>query len=109
MGTRVQRIAITPSAELRALLTEIAQVSGKSLSFIASDMLEDVAPVMRAQLEAMKLVIATPERAREHILALANQQTHAIAQAAIDFDPQPDARTMAGKKKRGAGGGNSNP
>lgn len=109
MATKVQRIAITPSVELRALLVELSEVSGQSLSSVASEMLEDVAPVMRDQLEAMKRVAATPDRAREHILALANQQTHAIAQAAMDFDPCPDPRSMAGKKKRRVSGGTPKP
>jgi hypothetical protein len=109
MATRVQRIAITPSVELRALLLELSEVSGQSLSSVASEMLEDVAPVMRSQLEAMKLVAATPHLAREHIRSLANESTNAIAQAVIDFEAAPDPRTMAGKKKRRAAGGKPKP
>lgn len=109
MGTRVQRIAITPSVELRAFLMEISGVSGQSLSSVASEMLEDVVPVYRARLDAMKLIAATPDLARQHVKALADASTNAIAQVLIEFDSDPDPRTMAGKKKRRARGATPKP
>ena len=106
--TRTPRIAITPSAALRALLEELAEVSGQSLSFVASDMLEDVVPVMRQQLDAFKLINGKPELARKHLQALADSSHGQIDQAVMEFE-KTDGRTMEGKKKRRVAGAKPNP
>jgi hypothetical protein len=106
--TRVRRIAITPSAELRALLEELSEVAGKSLSSVASEMLEEILPVMRMQLDAFREIQKTPDRAREHLLAMANNAHGDISQAVMEFE-KVDARTMEGKKKRRASGANPKP
>ncbi len=100
MATKVPRINVTPTPELRALLVELHQVSGKSLSAIAAELLEEIAPVLRMQIEAMKAIQSAPEQARQIIQEQALQQIGVIGQAALEFEKQEDARTVRGKRMK---------
>lgn len=82
-GRRVVRFR--PSEETIAVVDEIAALSGRSRSAIMSDLMDEVAPVLRAQFEAMRRVAETPERAAEVIANLAEEGRAKIAQAELEF------------------------
>lgn len=97
--TKVQRIAFTPTEELRALLLELSGITGKSMSAIAREWLEEIRPVMQDTLETFRKLEQAPDRAREIVLERAVQAQRQIGQAVIDFDVT-DARTMAGREQK---------
>jgi len=100
MTTRVPRISITPSGDLRALLEELASLSGQSLSSVAVELLDEIVPVMRGQLEAMKKIAAAPDKARELMQDYAARGTLEIAQTMIQFEEHLDSRTVEGKRQK---------
>lgn len=100
MATRVQRVAFVPSPHVRALLEEVSALSGQSMGSLVSEMMDEVAPVVRGQLDALKSLAANPEKARQYVQDYATQAVHDIAQISMDFAASEDARTVEGKKAR---------
>lgn len=90
--TRVQRIAITPSPELRALLERLKALSGDSLSKCAAEILEEVRPVIEGQITAMESIASRPEQAVELMQEYANAKMHEIAQASLEFTKSENKR-----------------
>lgn len=82
---RVLRIAITPTKRLRSLLEELAALSNQSLSKVAVDLLDEVVPVIEAQLKAMRAIAARPDQAAELVQEYANKAINDIAQTSLDF------------------------
>lgn len=97
--TRVPRIAFTPTEELRALLLELSGITGKSMSAIAREWLEEIRPVIQDTLDTFRKLEQAPERAREIVHERAVQAHQQIGQAVIDFEAE-DARTMAGRERK---------
>lgn len=85
MSTKNPRIAFVPSDEVLRLVTHLAGASGQSLASIVSELMDDIAPVIQGQLDAFAAIAARPEKAREHIEALAAQSIAAIGQATMEF------------------------
>lgn len=82
---RVPRIAITPTKRLRSLLEELAVLSNQSLSKVAVDLLDEVVPVIEAQLQAMRAIASRPEQAAERMQEYANKAINEIAQTSLEF------------------------
>ena len=102
MATKVPRIAFVPSPELRALLEEISEASGRPVASIASELLDDIVPVLRETLDAMKAVASQPERAQELVNQFAVRAVQQVGQATLDFEA--DLAKKRKRKKGGAGG-----
>ena len=68
-----------------AIVEAIAVAAGRSRTAIIGELLDDVAPVLRAQLEAMRQVAAAPERAGELLADLARDGRARIDQAELTF------------------------
>jgi len=97
--TKNPRIAFVPSDAVHALVGELAETSGKSRASIVSELMDDIAPVIQGQLDAMRKIANRPEEAREHIRDLANESLATIAQVQMDLDtPQPRKRKQKGPK-----------
>ena len=92
------RIAFVPSERVDLLLRELSELSGQSMSSLAAEMLDEVAPVIRGQLDALKALQATPEKAREYVQDYANRAVIEIAQTALEFGEE---RPRKGSKRRG--------
>lgn len=97
MATRNPRIAFAPSDEVAALLKELSQLSGRTMAWHVQDMLSDLVPVYRAQIDAIRLIANRPEEVREHIRAKANEATATIAQALLDLD---EPKQKPGRKRK---------
>jgi hypothetical protein len=82
---RVQRIAITPTARLRSLLQELADLQNQSLSRVAAELLDEVVPVVQGQLDAMRAIASRPDQAAEAIQEFANRAINDVAQASLEF------------------------
>jgi hypothetical protein len=100
MAERVPRIAITPTPALRQTLMELHGLSGMSLSAICAGLLEEIQPALAAQIEALRAIKETPDKARELVKTYAMEQVGVIAQTVMDFEQEEDQRTMAAKLKK---------
>lgn len=88
------RIQFTPKPELRALLEKLSALSGQSMAQVASELLDEVVPVMQAQISAMEAIAGRPEQAAQVIQDYANRSVIEIAQASLEFG-------QSQRKKRG--------
>lgn len=105
MATRTtvrKRIAFVPTEQVEMLLKELSELSGQSMASLASEMLHEVAPVIRGQLDAFRAIAATPEKAKQYVQDYANRAVIEIAQTALDFEPEPATPKKAtkGAKRR---------
>ena len=89
---RVPRLQITLSASMRSLLAELAKLSNQSQSKVAAELLEEVEPVIRAQMAAMKAVASRPDQAAEAIQQYANKAINDVAQASLEFSKSEGTR-----------------
>jgi len=94
------RIQFVPSARVESLLKELSELSGRSMASLAAEMLDEVSPVIQGQLEAMRAIAATPEKAKQYVQDYANRAVIEIAQTALSFDPEP---AKPKKATKGAG------
>lgn len=92
------RIQFVPTERVDLLLRELSALSGQSLASLASEMLDEVAPVIRHQLDALKALQSSPEKAREYVQDYANRAVIEIAQTALDFGKEKPTK---GAKRRG--------
>ena len=79
------RIQFTPKPELRALLEKLSAMQGKSMAVVASELLDEVAPVIQGQIQAMEAIVGRPEKAQEAIQDYALKAVNDISQSAMDF------------------------
>lgn len=106
MPIKNPRIAFVPSDEVRALLEDIAQLTGRPMASIASEILDDVAPTLRDTLAAMRTVQAQPEKARELVNEFAVRAVQQVGQATLEFERELKAKK---RKRKGGGGGTGTP
>ena len=88
------RVLVTPSPAVWQLLEEVHKLTGTPKAALISEMLDDVAPVYRGQLEAHRKLAEAPDMARQIISQTGWEAVHQIAQAQLDLPP--------GKKRRAA-------
>jgi len=95
------RISFVPTVQVQELLEELAVLSGQSKASLASEMLDEVVPVIRGQIEALKKVAGRPEEARKWVEDYAQQAVRDISQAVLDLDTPNKPRKI---HRRAAGG-----
>ena len=100
MATKLPRICFVPSAHVRALLEQVSTLTGQSMASLASEMLDEVAPVVQGQIDALMALKATPDKARQYVQDYATKAIHDIAQTSMDFAASEDSRTAEGQKAR---------
>jgi hypothetical protein len=95
--TRNPRISFIPSDAAQAVILEMAEVSGKSRASVVAELMTDIAPVIRGQIEAFQKIAARPEEARQYLEELANESIERIGQTVLDLDKpkQPRKRKVA--------------
>ena len=82
------RIQVTPSIEARAVLDELAMLTGKSRSFLVADILQEALPALQTVIDAVKTIQAKPEAAKALIDDYASRSIQSINQAQIAFTNQ---------------------
>lgn len=97
MATRNPRIAFAPSDDVAALLRELSQLTGRTMAWHVGDMLTDLVPLYRGQIEAMRTLKDRPELAREFINEKANEAIATIAQVQLDLD---EPKQKPGRKRK---------
>lgn len=101
MSTKNPRISFVPSDEVRALLMRLSAASGRSMASFAAEILQEVAPVMREQLDALEAVQRAPEKAREILRDRAQEAHRRIDQAVLSLE-RPDGRRTRHRRARDA-------
>lgn len=96
--TRNPRIAFVPSDQVAALVARISELSCESRASICSQLLDDIAPVMQQQLDALERLREVPEKAREHLAQLAVASHQSIDQALLEL-PSVDHRRKHHKER----------
>lgn len=91
-GPKRPRVLVTPSPDVWALLEEVHKLTGTPKAALIAEMLDDVAPVYRDQLEAHRKLAEAPEMARQIISQTGWQAVHQIAQAQLDLPPAKKSR-----------------
>lgn len=84
---RRPRVIFTPSDALLKLLQELAELSDSAVGTVAGDLLEEAAPVIRGQLDAMRAIRDRPGQMEAYLTAYANQAVNEIAQTVMDLKP----------------------
>lgn len=98
--TKNPRIAFVPSDAVHALMEQVSKLSGQSKASIVSELMDEIAPVVQGQIDALKSLAASPEKARQYVQDYAAKATADIAQISMDFAASEDARTVEGQKAR---------
>ncbi len=94
--TKNLRISFVPSDEVNALVVELAVAADQSRASIVAGLMDEIAPVIRGQLEAFRKIAARPDEARQYVQELANQSMATIAQATLDLDKPKQPRKRKG-------------
>lgn len=101
--TKTPRISFVPSGELRALLLQISELSGKSMASVCAGLMEETVPVLEQMLLAYRELAKTPDAMREVIESLGERGRADIdavlaeaAQGKFDL-PDQDGRRRRGK------------
>jgi hypothetical protein len=106
MATKNPRIQFVPSDVVHALVRRLAAASGQSRASIVSELMDDIAPVIQGQLEALEKIAARPDEVRAHVEALTASSEAQIAQLRMEFARSgvrgPDRKKRARRAARGA-------
>lgn len=98
--TKNPRIAFVPSDAVHALMEQVSKLSGQSKASLISELMDEVAPVIQGQIDALTALAASPGKAKEYVQDYAMKAMHDIAQTSMDFSASEDARTVEGQKAR---------
>lgn len=95
-----KRVNVTLSDEVWALVEELHGLTGTPKAAVISEMLDEIAPVFRNTIEAVRIVQEQPREAQRLIQNFANEAVAKNAQAMLDLDAALDGRTVKGKRAR---------
>lgn len=96
MSTKNPRIAFVPTDEFLGVISDLAEVAGKTKASLVAEILDTATPILRDQLAAYRAIAASPEKAKGVLQEYANKATADIAQAVIDFE-KPKRRRRSAK------------
>ncbi len=105
MPTKRNRIMITPSDEVWALINELHGLTGTSKAGLISELLDQIAPVFQNTIQAVRYAKeGKVEEAQRIIGRFANEAVGQLAQAQLDLDDAVnDGRTVKGKRAKKGG------
>lgn len=95
-----KRVNVTLSDEVWALVEELHGLTGTPKAAVISEMLDEIAPVFRNTIQAVRIVQEQPREAQRLIQNFANEAVAKNAQAMLDLDAALDGRTVKGKRAR---------
>jgi hypothetical protein len=100
MATARPRIQFVPTERTRALLDQISGLTGQSVASLAAEILDEAAPVIQGQLEAIRKIAGRPHEAKQYFEEYAAKATADIAQVTMEFTSELDAKSQQAKLKR---------
>jgi hypothetical protein len=109
MGATIEkRVNITPSPATGPLLRELAKLTGKPVSTIVRELLDEMSPAMPQMIEAMKIMKTRPDEAQAALARMAAGLHHDLAQAQLDLNEALKKRPgRKPGKKSGTGAANT--
>ena len=88
MATMRPRITVTLTDETHALLKDLSALSGKSMSFLISDLVEGIIPQLSRTVEVMKAAKNAPEEIRQKIIEQYEESEQKILEAQTIVEDQ---------------------
>ena len=90
MATRVHRITVNLGPDVYGTLKDLSELSGKSMSFLVSDLMSGIIPQLARTVEVMKLAKEAPEEVRQKLIQQYEESEQKILEAASLVDDQFD-------------------
>jgi hypothetical protein len=90
MATSRPRITVTLTDNTHALLKDLSALSGKSMSFLISDLVDGIIPQLARTVEVMKAAKEAPEEVRQKLIQQYEESEQKILEAAAIVDDQFD-------------------
>jgi len=81
MATTRPRITVTLTDETHSLLKDLSSLSGKSMSFLISDLVEGIIPQLSRTVEVMRAAKEAPEGIKQKILEQYEQAEQKMLEA----------------------------
>lgn len=94
--TKNPRIAFVPSDAVLALLTDLSESSGRSKASLVAELMHDLAPVIKGQVDAHRKLAARPEEARQHVQDLLDDTNAQLAQVQLELNEPRQPRKRKG-------------
>lgn len=88
MATTRPRITVTLTDDTHALLKDLSALSGKSMSFLISDLVEGIIPQLSRTVEVMKAAKNAPEEIRQKIIEQYEESEQKILEAQTMVEDQ---------------------
>ena len=88
MATNRPRITVTLTDDTHALLKDLSALSGKSMSFLISDLVEGIIPHLSRTVEVMKAAKNAPEEIRQKIIEQYEEAEQKILEAQTIVEDQ---------------------
>jgi predicted DNA-binding protein len=98
--TRNPRIAFVPSDAINELLKQFSATTGRTKASLVAELMDDLAPIIQMQVEAVRKIVARPEAVRQHITEMAMEAKAMIDQQVLNL-PKPKRQ----RKRKGATSG----
>jgi len=90
MATRVHRITVNLGPDVYGTLKDLSELSGKSMSFLVSDLMSGIIPQLARTVEVMKAAKEAPEEVRQKLIQQYEKSEQKILEAASLVDDQFD-------------------
>ncbi len=90
MATRVHRITVNLSPDVYGTLKDLSELSGKSMSFLVSDLMSGINPQLVRTVEVMKAAKVAPEEVRQKMIQQYEESEQKILEAAAIVEDQFD-------------------
>lgn len=88
MATRVHRITVNLGPEAYGTLKVLSGLSGKSMSFLISDLMDGIIPQLSRTIEVMKAAKEAPEEIRQKLIEQYEQSEQKILEAQTIVEDQ---------------------
>lgn len=102
MATRVHRITVNLGPDVYGTLKDLSELSGKSMSFLVSDLMSGIIPQLARTVEVMKAAKEAPEEVRKKLIEQYEESEQKILEAAAVVEDQFglfEAMAKEGEKK----------
>lgn len=90
MATRVHRITVNLGPEVYSTLKDLSALSGKSMSYLISDLMEGIIPQLNRTIEVIRAVKDAPEELRQKLSEQYEESEKKMLQAKTVFEDQFD-------------------
>lgn len=90
MATKVHRITVNLANDVYGPLKDLSELSGKSMSFLVSDLMGGIIPQLSRTIEVMKAAKDAPEEIRQRLLEQYEESEQKILEAQSIVEDQFD-------------------